>query len=74
MSEPTMDKAILSGLIIVFLVALWIFRDQQTIGASILSVITAIVGGLLGLMRGSRAQQTNEIQNSTVNQPVVEKQ
>lgn len=73
MSESTMDKSILSGLLLVFLFAVWIFRADQAIAVPLLSVITTIIGGLLGLMRGSRTQQNNEIRDSTVNQPVVEK-
>lgn len=70
MRAETIDKGFLFGFMLVFLVALWIFRSSHDVVVALLGLMTTDLGGLLGLMRGGQqTSQTNEIQSGS--SPVI---
>ena len=70
MRPDTADKVILFAFMLVFLVALWIFRADHDVVVALLGLMTTTLGGLLGLLRGSvHTNQTNEIQSGS--SPVI---
>jgi hypothetical protein len=68
---PTLDKGIVTGLLILVIAAILFVTVQESARTWLESLGSGLAGALFALLKGGHASQENQISNSTISQPVT---